>query len=60
MKHIGPLGTGKSAAVIAIVCFAHKHGVARWIVVTVYMHRAVISLMGDIGPTTADIVFGTS
>jgi hypothetical protein len=42
------------------VWFAHQHGVARWIAVTAYTHRAVINLMGDIGPTTADMVFGTS
>jgi hypothetical protein len=60
MKQIGPLGTGKSAAVIAIVWFAHQHEVARWIGVTAYTHRAVINLMGDIGPTTAHMVFGTS
>jgi archaellum biogenesis ATPase FlaH len=60
MKQIGPPGTGKSAAVIAIVWFAHQHGVARRIAVTAYTHRAVINLMGDIGPTTTDMVFGTS
>jgi hypothetical protein len=60
MKQIGPPGTGKSAAVIAIVWFAHQHGVARWIAVTAYTHRAAINLMGRIGQTTADMVFGTS
>jgi hypothetical protein len=39
---------------------AHQYGVARWIAVTAYIHRAVINLMGDNGLTTAHIVFGTS
>jgi hypothetical protein len=49
MKHIGPLRAEKSAAVVAIVWFAHNHGVARWIAVTAYTHRAAINLTGDIG-----------
>jgi hypothetical protein len=60
MIQIGPPGTGKSAADIAIVWFAYQHGVARWIAITAYTHPAVINLMGDIGQTTADMVFGTS
>jgi hypothetical protein len=60
VKQIGPPGTGKSAADIAIVWFAHQHWATRWIAVTTNTHQAVINLMGDIGPTTADMVFGTS
>jgi hypothetical protein len=49
MKHIGPLRAKKSAAVVAIVWFAHNHRVTRWIAVTAYTHRAALNLTGVIG-----------
>eukprot|EP00873_Tetraselmis_striata_P028136 jgi/Tetstr1/448400/TSEL_035670.t1 len=60
MLCIGPAGCGKSRAIAAFVWLLWQHGVADWLIMSAYTHRAVLDCLGDVSPALGSIVYNTT